>query len=322
MTCNIVSWIFLGVASLNILDYYAFSALRGPRIKGVKRGDRHAAQRTGIRSFRGPLWLPLIGRALFKLQEAIMESDPSPNMRGVPKWRMSEEDEAKLKEMKGMMSDCTEDCQYKPGALKWGCPDHPILQLSKRAKRNHPSKLRRRLDERLGWMSRFPHYPKGGGFVGKPRGQCDPCATGKNCTHASHTFFRGFPWHRSSLTDIKANYIKVEWGLDIRRLACIISAFLLFIVQLVSFVSELSRTARWQYRSQMKEQLANWVAVALGLGHWWNDFKTPLLLSECSHFQWSSVPITFIAVGEDNTVRYRYEEQRESSSIVTDSNPF
>lgn len=305
MTCNIVSWIFLGVASLNILDYYVLSALRGPRIKGVKRGDRHAALRTGIRSFRGPLWLPLIGRSLLKLQKAIMESDPSPYMRGVPKWQMSEQDEAKLEKMKDMMGDCTEECINK--ATEQGCPDHPPLKLSRKTKRSHPSKLRRRVDQSLGWMSRFPHYPKGGGFVGKPRGQCDPCARGKNCTHASHTFFRGYPWHRSSLTDIKANNILIEYGLDLRRIACIVTAFLLFIVQLVSFVSELSRNARWQYRSQMKEQLANWLGTALGL-HWWNDFNTPLLLSECSHFQWSSVPITFIAVGEDNTVRYRYDD--------------
>ena len=304
MACNIVSWLFLGVSSLNILDYYVLASLRAPRIKGIKRGDRHAALRTGIRAFRGPLWLPLIGRYLLQLQRVIMESDPSRYLRGVSKWQIGPDDEAKLERMRAMMDDCTEDCISK--ATEQGCIDHPPLKLSRKAKRNHPSKLRRRLDQRLGWMSRYPHFPKGGGLVGKPRSKCDPCNKGRDCTHASHTLWRGFPWHRRSLKDEKANNIWIEYYLNIRRLSCIVCAFLLFLVHFSSSISELSANARWQYRSQMQEQLTIWIAGAIGSGHWWNDWKTPLLLSECSHFHYSSVPVTFIAVeSHDTTVRYR-----------------
>lgn len=299
MTCNIVSWIFLGIASLNILDYYLFSSCRGPRIKGVKRGDRHAALRTGIRPFRGILWLPFMGRYLLKLQQVIMESDPSGAMRRVPKWNLSPEVEDRLITKGDMMGDCTEDCIKKQ--TERGCPDHPPSKLPRKGKR-------RRLGHSLGQMSGYPHFPEGGGLVGKPRSKCGPCNNGRNCPHASHTFWRGFPWHRSSWTDSKAKSVLIECFLDIRRLSCIICAFLLSIVQFGSFISELaSKNARWQYRSQMEGQMADWVSKALGAGHWWNDFKTPLLLSECSHFHWSSVPVTFISVkSHDATVRYRY----------------
>lgn len=237
----------------------------GPKARGVGRGDRHAALRVGKLDgkevFRGPLQLPLIGSYLQRLQHAIKDGDGTVAMRD-----------------------------------------------PRGSTRETKTEIRSEINKQLGKLVSTHHFPEEGGFVGKPpltsQGDqpCEICDAEGTCLRASYTFFRGFPYHRkedwnkTGSIDIDKGFF-TELALDLRRLACILCAFSLFLVQFVLCFSELAPYARWQFRSQYADNKAQWTLQEgqKTNGQIWGE---PLLPTECSYFKWSGVPVTY--VGERN----------------------
>jgi hypothetical protein len=165
------------------------------------------------------------------------------------------------------------------------------------------TEIRSIINEQLGELSLTRHYPEEGGFVGKPsltsQGEqpCRLCEEQGTCLRGSYTFFRGFPYHRKDNWEEIDTGFFTELALDFRRLACILCAFFLFLIQFVLCFSELAPYARWQFRSQYAANKAEWM---LKEGEKTNEqiWGQPLLPTECSYFKWSGVPVTY--VGERN----------------------
>lgn len=256
MLTNTLSWIFLAIAGYNIIHHYVISKCYGPKVRGVDRGERHAALRVAglepVDGFRGPLQLPFVGRYLGRLQRAVKDGDGTLVMRGP---------------MRGTKATKV--------------------------------KIRRDIDVQLGRLSLLNHYPDQGGFVGKPppteegEERCVVCEEDGTCLRISKVFFRGFPYHRKDNWGEMGKGFFMELALDLRRLCCMICAFLLFLVQFCLCFSELAPYARWQFRSQYANNKAQWVVQESERdgGRVWGE---PLLPTECSYFKWSGVPVTYV----------------------------
>lgn len=237
---TILAWILLGVAASHIVFYHTklgqWSSKGRPL--GVNKCDRHARIRTGEESYRGPLKIPFMGRALKAIQRKTGEGDPN----------------------------------LREGATR------------KRGERGKAVELGKALhvDEELGTFDNIPHgISEKGRFVGFTP-ECEACQD-HTCNIKRLRVYRGFPVHRGSI------YARRMYAMDLRRLLCIVAAFLLFLIHFTLCFNELALSARWKFQTEYVAKRKAW-GEREGIDI---NKQSPILPDECSYFDYSSIPIAY-----------------------------